>query len=344
MEQFKRWVEERHAIRSIPTGQEIFIEIDKNFPHLSKAVNCFKDKFDFTHRPRSRFPVDDPETTSKRIGNFTEIFLNKLSDETRFKEYVLERNKVTFQQNNNDDENNDSMEALLKKYQQELDVIHLYYDRRFGYIEEPQVEIPLNYHSRWEKIADSIAQQLEPFVAVHWRMERLEPLSHLKPCAEELVRKLTIIQQQQQQKEKELNVFLLTDYPHLLQSPKAKPESMSFKLSELHQEHHEAIEYLYHHVNVTLTTLLQPNIPYQDLPAEHWNLIPVHPIARPPDKSILGIVDKLVAIRAQWFLYGEASICGKDSSFTRRIRLERQNNYKLGDQRIISPVDMFSLP
>ncbi|KAI9299862.1 hypothetical protein BJ944DRAFT_258032 [Cunninghamella echinulata] len=356
MQQFKQWLHERHNVKAIPTGQEIFLEIDLNFPHLSKAVNCFKDQFDFTHRPRSHFPIDDPETVSRRSGNFTEMFINILKDETRQKEYLAQRLK-------------DNSIVKNSKLNSELDVIHLYYDRRFGYIEEPQVEEPLTYHSRWSGIADSIAQQLQPFVAVHWRMERLEPLSNLKPCAESLLKKLTTLQQQHQddnqvsyndpidddynqddqddnnddEKKKALNVFLLTDYPHLLTSPLAKPESMSFKLSELHQEHHEAVRYLYQHVNVTLTTLNHSNIPYQDLPSENWNLIPVDPLAKPSDKSILGIVDKLVAIRAQWFLFGEASVCGKDSSFTRRIRMERQQHYRAGDQHIISPFDEFGL-
>ncbi|KAI8335139.1 hypothetical protein BC941DRAFT_355683 [Chlamydoabsidia padenii] len=313
MEQFKYWTEERRAVEAMPSGQEIYIEITPHSPHLAKANNCFRDQFDFTHRPSTRFQLEDPETESKRVGNYTKILMDVLGDDTRAKDYR-------------------GLSALPPP---DLDVIHLFYDRRFGYIDDMAVDVPLGYHERWTTLADRIADQLYPFVAIHWRMERLAPLTHLMPCAEALVRKLQGINNV-------TNVFLLTDYPHLLTSPLAKPESMSFKLVELRQEHHDAIRYLYQHTNVTLTTMQRQDIPYDDLPSEHWNLIPIE--AKPADKSILGIVDKLVAIRAQWFLYGQPAVCGKESSFTRRIRDERMEAFGLGDPKIMSPpVDIFGL-
>ncbi|KAI8077733.1 uncharacterized protein BX664DRAFT_318312 [Halteromyces radiatus] len=317
MEQFQQWIQERHTVQAVPSGQEVFIEIDETYPHLAKSTNCFQHLFDFTYRPRRRYQLEDPELESKRIGNYTEILLNALGDDERRKDY----------QNNN---NNKDIP--------DLEVIHLFYDRRFGYIEEPQVEEPLGYHQRWTSLADQIAKQLQPFVAIHWRMERLEPVSNMQLCAEELVRKLDHIDDSGKK-----NVFLLTDYPHLLTSPLAKPESMSFKLNELRPEHHDAIRYLYERTNVTLTTLQRQDIPYDDLPKQNWNLIPVEAMSKPADKSILGIVDKLVAIRAQWFLYGQPGVCGKDSSFTRRIQYERITAYQHGDPNIMSPFDTFKL-
>jgi hypothetical protein len=324
MQQFRAWIQERQAAAAVPSGQEIFIEIDESFPHLTKANNCFKDLFDFTHRPRTRFQLEDPEMESRRTGNFTEIFLDVLGDAARAKDY-----KDQLLANDNDDD------TTTTTVVPDLEVIHLFYDRRFGYIEEPAVETPLAYHSRWTALADRIAAQLYPFVAIHWRMERLEPLSNLQTCAETLVRKL-------KQGTTAANVFLLTDYPHLLTSPLAKPESMSFKMSELRPEHHDAIRYLYEHTDVTLTTLQRQDIPYSDMP-DQWHLIPVEAMSKPADKSILGIVDKLVAMRAQWFLYGQPAVCGKESSFTRRIRDERVAAYRSGDSTIVSPVDVFGL-
>ncbi|KAI8330739.1 hypothetical protein BC941DRAFT_361183 [Chlamydoabsidia padenii] len=328
MEQFKDWIQERRAVASVPSGQEIFIEIDETFPHLTKANNCFKDLFDFTHRPRTRFQLDDPELETRRTGNYTQILLDVLGDGARAKEY-----KDQLLANHGLD--NDMESTATATIVPDLEVIHLFYDRRFGYIEDPEVETPLAYHSRWTALADRIAAQLYPFVAIHWRMERLGPLSNLQPCAEALVRKLDTTS-------RSANVFLLTDYPHLLTSPLAKPESMSFKLNELKQEHHDAIRYLYNHTKVTLTTLQRQDIPYQDLP-DQWQLIPVEAMSKPADKSILGIVDKLVAMRAQWFLYGQPAVCGKESSFTRRIRDERFNAYRSGDSNILSPADVFGL-
>lgn len=213
---------------------------------------------------------------------------------------------------------------------------------RFGYIEEPQVHVPLTYNQRWINLADQIAERLQPFVAIHWRMERLEPVSNMVPCAESLVTKVQAIESEHNEP---LKLFLLTDYPHLLRSSVATPESMSFKLSELTQDHHDAIEYVYERLDVTVTTLQKENqpIPYHELPAEHWNIITVPPYAKPPDMSVLGIVDKLVAMRAQYFLAGKPAVCAKSSSFTKRIATQRQQAYESGDPNIILPMDTFSL-
>ena len=180
-------------------------------------------------------------------------------------------------------------------------------------------------------------------MAIHWRMERLDPVDNMVPCAESLVNKVQSIEAQHDQQP--LKLFLLTDYPHLLRSSIAQPESMSFKLNELKQQHHDAIEYVYERLDVTVTTLQKENqpIPYNELPEKNWNIIPVPPYAKPPDSSVLGIIDKLVAMRAQYFLAGKPTVCGKQSSFTKRIMEERTQAYEAGDSNIILPMDIFSL-
>ncbi|CDH58847.1 hypothetical protein RO3G_11163 [Lichtheimia corymbifera JMRC:FSU:9682] len=315
---FREWIAERtEALGNMPTSQEVVVDINPNFHFLDKADNCFKHLLDYTDRPRHRFTLEDPEMFSKRIGNYTDILLNVLGDEARGRDYQGAGNE-------------------------HLDVISLFYDRRFGYIEEPQVHVPLTYNQRWINLADQIAERLQPFVAIHWRMERLEPVSNMVPCAESLVTKVQAIESEHNEP---LKLFLLTDYPHLLRSSVATPESMSFKLSELTQDHHDAIEYVYERLDVTVTTLQKENqpIPYHELPAEHWNIITVPPYAKPPDMSVLGIVDKLVAMRAQYFLAGKPAVCAKSSSFTKRIATQRQQAYESGDPNIILPMDTFSL-
>ncbi|KAF7723870.1 hypothetical protein EC973_001542 [Apophysomyces ossiformis] len=314
MEKFQEWLKERQHIQTIPTGQEVAIDLIENGPLVE---NCFKERFDFTHRPRSRFQLNDPELAKHRKGNYTELILNALSDEMMERAYTGSAVDIP-----------------------PVDVINLYYDRRFTFIEHKKAKMPLTYSNQWTDLADQITAKLTPFVAVHWRMERLEPLRNMMPCAQRLVEKVKEISP-----DDPINVFLLTDYPHLLMTSKAKPESMSFKLNELQQEHHDAVKYVYENLNLTLTTLHQTNdpIPYDELPPG-WNLIPVNPNASPADASVLGIVDKLVAIRAQWFLAGEQGKCGKTSSFTRRIIYERLHAYENGSTAIRHPVDVFKLP
>ncbi|ORX58907.1 hypothetical protein DM01DRAFT_1333524 [Hesseltinella vesiculosa] len=310
MRDFLAWTKERQALEQLPTAQEISIEL----PGVTSTIpvaNCMDQRFNMEGRPRYRFRLEDPENESRRKGDHAAILAKVLQD----------RNNPQVPDG--------------------LDVIHLYYDRRFGYIKDPRAEVPIDYHPRWHALADNIAAQLSPFVAVHWRMEMLEPVSNLVPCAHSLVKKISTIDQNASATK---NVFLLTDYPHLLQAPGARPESMSFKQSELTANHHDAIRYLYEHVNVTLTTVLPTDkIPTDQLPMSNWNLVPVHHPTAPTDRSVLGIVDKLVAIRSDWFLYGKAGQCGKVSSFTRRIQYDRNQAYQQQKYHIVSLMDTFNL-
>lgn len=335
VEDFNKWITERNQVET-PTSQEVYVEISENLHFLDKAKNCYEGILDYTGWPRKRFYLDDPEDFSRREGNYTEILLNALSDEARKREYIGDGEAPP------------------------LDVISLLYDRRwvmkpshamwqaanpfarFTYIENPEAYTPLSYSKRWTKIADAIAEQLSPFVAIHWRMERLEPVTNMVPCAQSLVNKVKDIESRS---EKPLRLFLLTDYPHLLNTSKAVPESMSFKPSELKQDHHDAIKYVYTNLDVYLTILKRENqpIPYEELPADHWNLIPVTSPVRPPDMSVLGIIDKLVAMRAEYFLAGKPAVCGKQSSFTKRIMEERLQAYSAGNPTIRLPMDYFAL-
>ncbi|KAG0168727.1 hypothetical protein DFQ28_011396 [Apophysomyces sp. BC1034] len=297
---FKAWAEERRRADMMASGQEVFFEISKELEFLEKTTNCMEHMFN--NEPRKRFQLDDPDGVARREGkNYTQIFMDELT----------------------------KVEAV--------DVVQLFYDRRFGYIEDPEVDVPLSYHPRWNQIADDIASKLQPFAAIHWRMERLEPISNLLPCAKNLVEKVQSINPEQN-----VNLFLLTDYPHLLNT--SEPESRSFKANELKLEHHEAIRHVYQHLDVTLTTLDRPDRPVIDheLPTS-WHIYKVPPHVKPYDSGVLGIVDKLVAMRAQWFFAGEPGVCGKSSSFTNQIIDDRKAASEAGHPAIRETVNMFSL-
>lgn len=219
-------------------------------------------------------------------------------------------------------------------------------------MDDPKAHQPISYNKRWEDIAERISSELKPYIAVHWRMERLEPVSNLLPCAQGLIDEIHKLdpesqQQQQQQQQvserKHLNVFLLTDYPHLLNTTGARPESASFYPSQLRKEHHDAIHYLYTHSNVSLTTLNDEQIHYEQLPKDNWHLLPIDTEGntKPTDRSVLGIIDKLVAIKAQWFLAGRPGVCAKSSSFTGRISQSRAKAFRAGNEDIIVPLKTF---
>lgn len=191
---------------------------------------------------------------------------------------------------------------------------------------------------------------MKPYIAIHWRMERLEPVSNLLPCAQGLIDEIhkfdLDFEDKSDSKKKHPNVFLLTDYPHLLNTTGAKPESLSFTRNQLKNEHHEAIKYLYGHLNISLTNIVDnKKIHYDQLPKENWHLLPIDTKGNtdPIDRSVLGIVDKLVAIKAQWFLAGRPGVCAKSSSFTGRISLDRKHAFNKGDDNIIVPIKTFNL-
>ncbi|KAL0073337.1 hypothetical protein J3Q64DRAFT_1667905 [Phycomyces blakesleeanus] len=336
MRNFNMWLKERNELDRSPVGQEVYLESNGN-PNYLDLPNCFKNHM-FIDRPESHFYLEDPEQFEKRQGNYTQLLTAALSDEARNQDYI-------------------NHFGMTEDKPPVVDVIQLYYDRRFSFIEDPRADEPLSYSDTWTSLADKIAEQLEPFVAVHWRMERLSPLDNMILCA--ATSSSLISKSKSKSKSKQSlysssdasetvipNVFLLTDYPHLLTTSKAQPESMSFKLYQLAPEHHQAVKYVYERLNVTLTTLDQgpDSIPYDELPAQNWNILPIPPYADPVDTSILGIIDKLIAMRAQWFLAGEPGVCGKPSSFTRRIVIERQMLYDAGDRKIILPEATFDLP
>ncbi|KAI8378356.1 hypothetical protein BD560DRAFT_325468 [Blakeslea trispora] len=300
MDKFKEWIEARHQASFVPTGQEIYIQGSQKSKLLKRIKNCLHDLFDFSQRPVVNYQFFDHARPPKDI-NLNQIMTSLLSDQARYHESALD---------------------------EPVDVIHLYYDRRYMFLHHPQAAIPLSYHPRWTQTANQMAEQLKPFVAIHWRMERLEPVSNLLPCAKNLIHQV--------QQKNHTNVFLLTDYPHLLNN---RPESSSFRPNQLKPEHHQAIEYLYHHLNVSLTALepMASNV-------SGWHVMSVnttHP-GLPSDKGVLGIVDKLVAMQAQSFFAGKPNVCAKASSFTARIRDSRRKTTKQTKQPL-EPMQAFDM-
>ncbi|KAH8556385.1 hypothetical protein BGW37DRAFT_472296 [Umbelopsis sp. PMI_123] len=318
LDDFKEWARERAQIAIKPTAQELYIEVNENFHFLDGVQNCMQHYMNFEGRSTKRFVLEDPERLDRRQGNYSQILQTAMSDHTLNENYA--NGKVTDIP--------------------PLDVINLFYDRRFPYIEDSEVLEPLTYSSTWVNMAKGIADSLTPFVAIHWRMERLETLENLVLCAKNLVAQIQKLVADNGMTQYP-PLFLLTDYPHLLNASTRTPESMSFKLSELQSAHHEAINYLLENLNITLTTIERPNqpIPYAELPEENWNIVPVPANSQPADTSVLGIVDKLVAMRAQWFWAGQPGVCAKASSFTLRIMEERKKQKDLQEDGKSLPGD-----
>ncbi|GAA5807284.1 hypothetical protein MFLAVUS_000641 [Mucor flavus] len=324
MKDFKLWISERQEAGVVPTGQEIYMQRSQRSRLLKNIKNCFRDAFDFSGRPTVNYQILDRPVPPKNM-NLTDIIMKLLSDEARQHEYI-DQSLI----------NADFPHVETPP----VDVINLFYDRRYQFMSNKKVNEPISYNKRWVDIANNIASELKPYIAIHWRMERLEPVSNLLPCAINLVNDIQKLEGQSN--EVHPHVFLLTDYPHLLNSTGAVPESKSFLSKELKPHHHEAIQYLYQHLNITLTTIQDQKIHYDQLPKHNWNLIGID-TEEINDRSVLGIIDKLVAMKAQWFFAGEPGVCAKSSSFTGRISSSRIHAYRNGDDNIIDPLKVFGL-
>lgn len=190
-----------------------------------------------------------------------------------------------------------------------------------------------------------MAKRISPYLAIHWRTERIEPAYNLELCSRSLVDMIEKITPSIP------NIFLLTDYPHLLNSTVAQlynGTSSSFRPSQISESHHAAMRYLYEHAHVMLTTFASPD-DVSDLPA-NWTLLHMPPLRNSRgevvegDKGVLGIIDKMMAMQGHWFLAGQPGVCGRSSSFTNRIIAERESLIDQGIANFGNVVDYFNLP
>lgn len=190
-------------------------------------------------------------------------------------------------------------------------------------------------------LADKTAEQLGPYVAVHWRMETVSHTNNLIECAKGLVETL-----EDNLKFQNLSVFLLTDYPHsfseeqqkLAISNEASEEELNqwlhstsdtFHSTFFTPNHHLAIQFLYRNHPFTL---FETKADHSKENINNWNLLPIPDNLRKVstvdevgliDSGWLGILDKLTAIRSRYFLAGEPSVCARRSTFTAQIMEER---------------------
>ncbi|CAM0137283.1 hypothetical protein VKS41_004995 [Umbelopsis sp. WA50703] len=320
LKHFKDWLEERDAVGTKPTSQDIILQLEATRQHFSdNQVNCWQSWLDMQDLPVRHLDLADRESSSGvEIENKIVSFLKGPSEEEVYSNVAVGRN---------------------------LEVLSVFYDRRFPFIQNPASQTALTYSDQLTNLARDMADSISPFLAIHWRTERIEPASNLEKCARTLVHKI------QNTTPSIPNIFLLTDYPHLLNSTLAQTyngTSGSFRPSQISESHHAAMRYLYEHAKVTLTTFADPN-EVQGLPA-NWTLLHMPALSTSEgdivqgDKGVLGIIDKMMAMRGHWFLAGQPGVCGRSSSFTNRIVAEREYLLEKENAGFGNIVDYFDLP
>ncbi|KAI9273041.1 hypothetical protein BDA99DRAFT_533866 [Phascolomyces articulosus] len=314
MENFTSWVKERKAVGFPVASQTFHVHLSADHKQIGETDNCLAPLMDFSQ------------------WHDKSIYLHDSGNIRRRQKY--QRILYDFFAGNEED---DELKVEDDNYIPE--VMSVYYDRRFPFIQNPASEAPIPYNERITNIADKLSTELSPYLAVHWRTERAEPADALLPCAESLGE---LIKDRTEQLGTQPTFFLLTDYPHLFDQSfvdqavyanttdalKSEgeagfvPASASFSPDSLTIYHHQAIHYLYTHFQITVTSLEteMATKEQQDIKSpSNWTVLPISEDTAGHDSGILGIIDKLMAIRADLFVAGKPGVCARRSSFTGRI-------------------------
>ncbi|OZJ05353.1 hypothetical protein BZG36_01556 [Bifiguratus adelaidae] len=244
---------------------------------------------------------------------------------------------------------------------QTADVLLVQWSMRTGFMDVPIAGQALNYEASLFELANQVAERFRPFVAVHWRMETMDP-SNLPSCASRLVTHL----QEVQTLYNIPNVYLATDYP----VEGGFSRSYTWKLNQVEPDHREAFEIFKENVpsfktfNMLYDEMMAAQsvqtgeqvveedgatIPDENMGVdspldeqeqegeqdampepiveqglfEQHELLPFQVGSHDFDPGLLGILDKLMAMRATYFVGGPRG-CSKTSSFTAQIVNERQ--------------------
>ncbi|CAG8619803.1 18932_t:CDS:1 [Racocetra fulgida] len=177
----------------------------------------------------------------------------------------------------------------------------------------PYISEPIPYSPYILKESKRIINKLKPYIAVHWRMEQVEP-KLMPECARKLVKTLKKIQKQYGIK----NVYLATDFP--LNGGKSQSDTF-YIISKFHEE---AIKIL----GLNDSFVNSPNhIKYNTwLSMGAFSQIRDDPKYESEFKGsgIPGILDKLISINAKYFLRGPKGCARIRSTFTQIIVEERK--------------------
>ncbi|RIA95677.1 hypothetical protein C1645_872609 [Glomus cerebriforme] len=196
---------------------------------------------------------------------------------------------------------------MLKEFNVEAEVLLVKHEVRHALF---KTHDPIDYAEHIVNAANSVSQKLRPYIATHWRMEH--GIQRLMPtCANNLVKWI----KEKQHKTGISNIYLATDYP-LLGEKKAQ-SSTWHEISELNTI---AIQTL--NSSVDLNTWISMH-PFDYLPKNNkWIKSELM------GAGIQGILDKLVLIQADYFVYCP-KFCGRyNSRFTKKVIEARKKEIK----------------
>ncbi|KAJ3506057.1 hypothetical protein NMY22_g17369 [Coprinellus aureogranulatus] len=214
----------------------------------------------------------------------------------------------------------------------QADVLILNWDLRRPVFSPDVSDISLQYSPKLQDLATKLAPP-RPYLAIHWRMETVETEA-LEDCAHSLVATLSSILHDTGHLGSGIKeIWFASDHPYPIAqiSTDAEPliagkvaKSGTFKT--FGEQHEAAVgilmkafqegEELANWKLVDISRSIQIN---EDISSEEDTLL--------RDTGVLGVLDKLVATRADLFVSGSRR-CSRQSSFTRQVIESRQRNWK----------------
>ncbi|KAF0448459.1 proteophosphoglycan 5 [Gigaspora margarita] len=289
---FQQWTHER---RNKPDTSHIYIDTVKKNPNTFEFVEPFIERL-ITQECLNKFQL-------------------KMDDNMIFKSVNIgpkklwETNKIA---------NSNMTSYLISQLNTSTEVILINHDLR-SHLFLNRKEILLPYANHLIKAANKVANELNPYIGIHWRMERTVTKSLIR-CANKLVKwidstkKTTNI----------TNVYFATDYPI---DYMGKAQSATFH--EITKEHHEAVKVL--NSSMHLDTWKSTNsLEYIDKFPELNEMLQ----KEFRGAGVQGIIDKLILVLSDYFVTGPEGCCRARSSFTGRIVRARTEMMKAGNPNI----------
>ncbi|KAF8625240.1 hypothetical protein AX17_006906 [Amanita inopinata Kibby_2008] len=335
----KAWIDDRASRRHSTSGQLLFLEEKSDFSsitddrHLREDFNvrkidneslldsgCFKSRFqNLLIKSDSVTVITIPSPMKTATTEIATKLINTLHGNTRLHSFKAPRS------DNSDTDVGASMS-------EDPDILVINWDLRHSVFLAPVFDV--RYSPRLIDLASKLAPP-GPYLAVHWRMETIEP-DNLPQCAYALVDTLVNILHDPSISGDIAAVWLASDVPFLLQSNMA---AKSGTLKVLTASHQEAIEIVRAAFALdggltdwrlhTLEQALSDRYTHDGYHADWLD-----------DSGVRGILDKIITAQAALFVGGTRR-CSRISSYTKQIVDMRKASQKSRNSWQRNIVDLF---
>ncbi|CAG8500048.1 1636_t:CDS:1, partial [Cetraspora pellucida] len=301
-------------------------ELSKRFPKVKfilqnefqKWANELYNKPDTIH-----VSLRNSRTNPKYISQYDIPFIDKLLNEYRIDRFDLKLNNSTIfkrisvgkngRSSRQNRENNDLKRFLSAELESNAEVMLITQDEIRGPLFERLTPMPYARHII--NTASNLIKKLNPYIAIHWRMERGQ-IDLMPKCAEGLVtylRNLTLTTGI-------TNIYLATDYP-LAEHNNNKSQSRTFHY--IYEEHHSAMKILNSSFNINTWVSTHMLDYLKSYPTKEEQLQ-----IELEGTGIQGIFDKLILIQADYFIGGPIGCCRYDSTYTNYVMETRKELFK----------------